>query len=133
MTARYDLCFQAKIDEVLRTLPRSKYTYRDLEDNIVHVVKATETLFTIAAIYYTKVLKRPTMWYWVIADFQPTPIIDATIILEPGSRLVIPSVNTILNRILSADREAEFHKAAGADRCHLRISSAHSSYRKRTS
>lgn len=108
MTARYDLCFQAKIDEVLRTLPRSKYTYRDLEDNIVHVVKATETLFTIAATYYTKVLKRPTMWYWVIADFQPTPIIDATIILEPGSRLIIPSVNTILNRILSADREAEF-------------------------
>ena len=108
MTARYDLCYQAKIGDVLRTLPRAKFTFRDFADNITHIVEARETLYTIAATYYTKVLIRPTMWYWVIADFQPIPIIDATRILTPGSELIIPSVDTVMNRILSADRTAEF-------------------------
>lgn len=105
---RYDQCYQAQIDGVFRTLPRSKYTYRNFSDNIKHTVLEKETLFTIAGKYYKGTLPRPTMWYWVIADFQPTPIIDVTRVLTPGMEIIVPSPNTVLNKVLSASRFPEF-------------------------
>lgn len=108
MTQRYELCYQAQIGDTLRTLPRAKYGYRDFTDNQTYVVSERESLFTIASRFYRGKLKRPSMWYWVIADFQPTPIIDVTRTIEAGTKLIIPSVNTILNQIMSANRIPEF-------------------------
>ena len=64
--------------------PRYRLFYRDLPDNRVHTVKGDyERLWHIAAKYFTP-LPRPAGLFWVIADFQPTPINDPTLKLEEG-------------------------------------------------
>ncbi len=85
---------------------RVPYGYRPLPDNVTHEVQRGETLWTIAARYYAA-LSRPSGFWWAIADFQPDPIFDPTIRLDEGRTLVIPSVRTLLGRVLSETRRAE--------------------------
>ena len=83
---------------------RERYLHRVLPDNIEHRVTEGDTLQSIAATYYAAIGRPPTfsaaeLW-WVIADFQPDPILDPTIVLEPGRIVVVPSVRTVLEEIL---------------------------------
>jgi hypothetical protein len=47
---------------------------------------------------------------WAIADFQPEPqpdcAFDPTLRIPAGLRLVIPSVNTVLERVFNESRRA---------------------------
>lgn len=85
---------------------REPYRYRALSDNRQHVVKEGETLFTLAGRYYAS-LPRPAGLWWVIADFQPDPIHDPTLELEPGRVLVIASLRTLLEEVFSEKRREE--------------------------
>ncbi len=85
---------------------REPYRYRALPDNRQHVVKTGETLFALAGRYFAS-LPRPAGLWWVIADFQPDPIHDPTLTLEPGRALVIPSLRTVLEEIFSESRRDE--------------------------
>jgi hypothetical protein len=85
---------------------REPFRFRSLPDNRQHVVKEGETLFSLAGRYFAP-LNRPAGLWWVIADFQPDPIHDPTIVLEPGRVLVIPSVRTVLEEIFSERRRGE--------------------------
>lgn len=86
---------------------RSRYFYRELADNRFHSVVQGDTLFDLAGVYFAGV-ERPAGLFWVIADFQPTPIHDPTVVLEPGRVLVIPSLRTVLEEILNPNRTPEF-------------------------
>jgi hypothetical protein len=79
--------------------------YRELPDNRFHVVVEGDTLYNLAALYFEGI-ERPAGLFWVIADFQQTPIHDPTVQLEPGRALVIPSLRTLIEEILSSNREA---------------------------
>lgn len=85
---------------------RVPYAYRVLPDNVTHTVARGDTLWTLAARYYPA-LSRPSGFWWVIADFQPDPIFDPTIILAEGRKLVIPSARTLLSRVLSETRRTD--------------------------
>lgn len=81
------------------------FRYRDIADNREHVVREGDTLFTLAGRYFRSgSLPRPAGLWWVIADFQPTPIHDPTLALQPGRVLVIPSVRTVIEEIFSERR-----------------------------
>lgn len=82
------------------------FRFRSLPDNRQHVVKEGETLFSLAGRCFGP-LPRPAGLWWVIADFQPDPIHDPTVALEPGRVLVIPSVRTVLEEIFSEKRRGE--------------------------
>ncbi len=82
---------------------RTPYRYRELPDNRTHVVAQGETIFALAGKYFSP-LPRPAGFWWVIADFQPEPIFDPTIEIPPGTMLIIPSVRTLLERVLSEAR-----------------------------
>ena len=82
------------------------FRYQLYADNVEHVVKEGETLFTLAARYYAS-LPRPARFWSVIADFQPDPIHDPTLVLEPGRVLYIPSVRTLTEVIFSERRRRE--------------------------
>ena len=84
---------------------RSRYLYRDLDDNREHIVSGARNLWEIAAIEF-RTLGRGGNFWWIIADFQPVPIQDPTVPLEPGTRLVIPSDRTIRERIFAEARRA---------------------------
>ncbi len=85
---------------------RQRYTFRNLPDNITHRVQYGDSLWTLAARYFQGV-ERPAGLWWVIADFQPEPVFDATIRLTPGSLIVVPSLRTVLERILNEDRRGD--------------------------
>ena len=45
-------------------------------------------------------LPRACGFWWAIADFQPDPIVDPTLLLEPGRRLFVPSLRVLTDVIL---------------------------------
>ncbi len=92
---------------------RVPFYYQKLEDNIEHIVSEGDTLRMLAKRYYPSVEYAAELWTY-IADFQvdettmePAPIRDDTIALVPGSRLWVPSLETVLAVILSEERRAE--------------------------
>jgi hypothetical protein len=96
------------LDESDRTwlTERVPYRFRVFADNRQHVVAQGDTLWTLAARYF-RALPRPAGLWWIIADFQPEPIIDPTVRLRIGSVVVIPSVRTVIERIFDETRRAE--------------------------
>lgn len=89
-------------NELLLT-DREPYTFQVLSDNVLHVVKAGDTLWSLAGRYY-RGMRRPNGLWWAIADFQPQRIVDPTIELPQGSIVVIPSLRTVRERIFSEER-----------------------------
>ena len=83
---------------------RPVFGYRDLPDNVPHVVQEGDTLWGLAARYFAGVEGAALLW-WVVADFQPEPISDPTLALVPGEVVVVPSVATLLTRILVEGRK----------------------------
>jgi hypothetical protein len=71
------------------------YRYRDLDDNEPYPVKDGDTLQRIAWEKYGD-----ATLYFVIADFQPEPIHDPTLVLEAGTVLILPSYQTVFEEIL---------------------------------
>lgn len=82
---------------------REPYRYREHADNRFHVVAEGDTLFGLAGRYFAP-LPRACGFWWAIADFQPDPIIDPTLQLELGRRIVIPSVRVLTDIILGEQR-----------------------------
>lgn len=73
---------------------RIPFSYMDDDGTTVHVVKEGDTLHKLANTYYQG-FRNPASLWWVIADFQRTPIVDPTLQLEAGTLLNIPSANLV--------------------------------------
>lgn len=69
---------------------REPIEFEDDSENTSYVVRAGDTLQTIANKFFGGFPDPPSMW-WIIAEFQPVPIKDPTLRLKPGSILTIPS------------------------------------------
>jgi hypothetical protein len=82
---------------------REPYRYESHADSRVHVAAEGETLFTLAGRYFAP-LPRACGFWWVIADFQPDPILDPTLALEPGREVHIPSLRVLTDVILGEPR-----------------------------
>lgn len=91
---------------VMTLSDREPYRYRNLRDNRVHLCVDGDTLQHLAARYFKGIPNACRLW-WVIADFQPTPIFDPTLALQAGSTLIIPSVRTVLEKIFNPARSRE--------------------------
>lgn len=85
---------------------REPYRFRPLPDTRLHTVTEGETLYTIAGRYFRPRPRACGLW-WIIADFQPDPILDPTLALEPGRRLFIPSLRVVEEEIFGARRASE--------------------------
>lgn len=70
------------------------FRFRELPDNRKHRVVEGDTLFHLAGRYFAP-LPRACGYWWVIADFQPEPIVDPTLALGIGRVIHIPSVNAL--------------------------------------
>lgn len=85
---------------------RAPYGYKTFLDNSVHIVKESETIWSIAGQHFRPYPRAAGLW-WAIADFQPNPIHDPTIMLVPGSVLILPSLRTVLEEVLGEARRKE--------------------------
>lgn len=86
---------------------RVPFRYQKVSDNRTHTVVEGDTLFHLAHKYFAP-LVRPSQYFWVIADFQIEPILDATLKLDIGRVLAIPSVRLLIEEILNEARRDEF-------------------------
>ena len=82
---------------------REPFRFQELPDTRTHVVALGDTLFQLAGRYYQKLPRGCGLW-WVIADFQPDPIVDPTLELELGRVLFVPSVRTLTDLVFSEAR-----------------------------
>lgn len=106
--SRYSYCWGLKDGQGRIGLSeRERFEYRDLEDNRRHPVAQGDTLFNLAERAFPS-FPRACGLYWVIADFQPSPILDATVALEVGSTLIIPSERTVRELIFDEARRTTF-------------------------
>ena len=88
---------------VLHLTEREPYRFRAHTDNRVHVVVQGDTLWGLAGRYFAP-LPRACGFWWAVADFQPDPIVDPTLELDIGRRLVVPSLRVLTDVILSEQR-----------------------------
>jgi len=105
--SRYTFCQGVRDDDGrLYLTEREPYRFRSHPDNRSHTAVEGDTLFDLAGRYFAP-LPRACGYWWVIADFQPDPIIDPTLQLEPGRRMFIPSVRVLTDVILAEGRRRE--------------------------
>ena len=70
---------------------REPYRFKEHTDTRVHVVAQGDTLEGLAGRYFAP-LPRACGFWWVLADFQPDPIVDPTLELDVGRMWIGPSV-----------------------------------------
>jgi hypothetical protein len=89
--------------ERLHLTDRELFRFRKLDDNRTHTVAEGETLYSIAAAKFSN-FPRPAGLFWVVADFQPIPIQDPTVMPEAGTVLIVPSERTVSDLIFNESR-----------------------------
>lgn len=106
--SRYKYCLVYTDDSDRQYLDeREPFRFTDEADNRFHPVTDGDTLWGLAHRYFPGFKRRAGLW-WVIAEFQPTPIVDPTIRLKPGEVIVIPSERIVRTKLFSEDRR-RFH------------------------
>ena len=93
-------------DERTFLTEREPFSFVELADNRTHVLRRGDTLQSLAGRYF-RGLFRPSGLWWVIADFQPQPIHDPTVLPAVGTVLFIPSTRTVEERIFAEARRRE--------------------------
>jgi len=105
--SRYAFCYGITDDQGRQYLTdREPFRYAVFDDNRVHVCRDGDTLQGIASTYFAPLPDAPLLW-WILADFQKSPIIDPTVKLTAGRVIDVPSVRTIVDRIFSEARRRE--------------------------
>jgi hypothetical protein len=108
INSRYLFCWGLKDDQGRIGLSeREFFGFQDLPDNRFYTVASGDSLFSLAERAFPS-FDNPSELYWVIADFQPDPVVDATLALEVGRELVIPSENTVKTLVFNERRRADF-------------------------
>lgn len=82
------------------------FRFQPFPDNQQHIVQQGDTLFTLAGRYFAP-FPRPAGLWWIIADFQPDPILDPTLTLDVGRTLIIPAVRVVTEEIFAEERRRE--------------------------
>lgn len=83
---------------------RRNFPYdKKLPGTIKHVVTSGDTVYSLAAKYFHIFDEDADHMWWIICEFQPSPIMDPTLGLEVGRILFIPSIRVVQERILSGN------------------------------
>lgn len=79
------------------------FGYIERDDTREHQVRDGDTLFSLAGSHFQSYARAEGLW-WVIADFQPDPIIDPTVQLTVGATIYIPSERCLSEEIFNEAR-----------------------------
>lgn len=87
---RHALITEKEDGTIIYQLPE-RLPFIETDDIRVHTVQQEERLYDLAIMYYGKTRTTPWIYWEVIANFQPVPIIDPSVPLPEGSEIYIPS------------------------------------------
>lgn len=86
---------------------RTRFLFRDLDDNVQHVGRDADSWQFLAARFYIDLSQSisaafsPAELWWVIADYQRPPVFDPTILPVPGVTIFAPSLRTVETQIFN--------------------------------
>lgn len=103
--SRYSYCLGIKRSGKLWLSSMTPFRYREYSDTRIHQTVENETLDQIAERYYGD---DGWKWWWVIAQFQPNPIVDPTVAFDAGVTIYVPSMKIISQVIMNPSRRKEF-------------------------
>lgn len=100
--SRYRYCSQRTDENGIAYLSeREPLKYSDEPDNRYHSVKEGDTWWGLAHRYFPSIPRKSRHW-WIIAEFQPEPVVDPTIKLTVGATLVVPSERYVRQVVFGA-------------------------------
>lgn len=86
---------------------RRRLEYMGHDDDIAYEVQPGDTWHILAYKFYGDEFGGADLW-WVIADYQPEPVLDPTVMPTVGDILMIPAPNIVQDFILSVNDEDSF-------------------------
>jgi len=100
--SRYRYCQQLTDENGVAYLSeREPLKYEKQSDNRFHTVMEGDTWWGLAHRYFSSFQNKSRLW-WIIAEFQPTPVIDPTLKLVAGSVVVVPSERYVRQVVFGA-------------------------------
>jgi hypothetical protein len=106
--SRYRFCTgRLQPDGSMMLSDREPFRFQPFPDTVVHTAQLGDTWHNLAFEYYDGIAEDSSDLYFVICDFQPTPVVDPTIPPQPGDLIYIPSAEVLISRIFSNARKAE--------------------------
>lgn len=84
-------------------LDREPVRFQPRRDNRRVIARAGDTWQSLAS-QYLKAISNAEQLFWVICDYQPTPIVDCTTDPVPGSIVVIPSEDFVMSTYFNDSR-----------------------------
>lgn len=106
--SRYAYCLQMEDDDGIKHLDeREPFRYRDEPDNRFYRSKEGDTWWGLAHVFFDGIERECGLW-WVLCDYQPNPVIDPTLVIEPNTLIVVPSMRLIRTKLFSTEQR-RFH------------------------
>lgn len=104
--SRYQHAEQYLTDGGLYVLEdREPFRYTPRDDNVMLVAAEGDTWESMAQRLYDGISERACGLYWIGLDFQPTPVVDPTIPIRPGTVVHWPSTIVVINEIFGRPPE----------------------------
>ena len=105
--SRYEFCRIERVDGVRRLTERVLVRFVSRSDSTEYVASDGDTWWHLAHAAYEGLTDRPAGLWWVLADFQPVPVVDPTLKIEAGTVLQIPSWDFIQDVVFASSRRLE--------------------------
>ncbi len=106
----FTTAFLTESTGILELTEREPFRFRVFPDNIEHVAKEGDTLHHLAFKTYRGIAPpgmSSAQFFWILADFQPQPIVDPTVRIASGTVLFIPSRRVLIEEVFSQTRRKE--------------------------
>jgi len=108
--SRYRYCTVLEKDDENRTKyfdEREPFRFVDETDNRIHLAVDGDTWWGLCHRYFPSIPRKAGL-FWLLCEFQPEPVIDPTLCIKAGTRILIPSERLVRTKVFSKER-LKFH------------------------
>jgi len=82
---------------------REPFRFRDESDNTFYTARAGDTWWGLAWKFFRS-FRNPSLLWFLLCEYQPTPVVDPTIAIVGGQQVVIPSERVLRNYVFSREQ-----------------------------